>query len=224
MPPRYAYWTILIDAKPTAFRAREQAELLPTFHQLKRTNEDVVMRYFARGRLWDSPDQARFAATIPREKRGRDWRPGGEHKDPRARFREAEQARRQAKRKRHHDARERDRAFQPDHERSERQAVPHTAGRDRQHKGPRKPATGGRPDKRSFGAGNRKPWQKKSARPGSFKPADRRPFGSGKRKPWKKNESRPPAATDADMKAGKAPGPVGVPEPVTDDRRPKSGE
>ena len=34
MPPRYAYWTILIDDKPTAFRAREQEELLPTLNQL----------------------------------------------------------------------------------------------------------------------------------------------------------------------------------------------
>ena len=44
MSPRYAYWTILIDQKPTAFRARDQSELVPTFQQLKRTNADVVMR------------------------------------------------------------------------------------------------------------------------------------------------------------------------------------
>ena len=37
MPPRYAYWTILIDNRPTAFRAREKEEMLPTFHQLRRT-------------------------------------------------------------------------------------------------------------------------------------------------------------------------------------------
>ena len=30
MPPRYTFWTILIDRKPTAFRAREKEELLPT--------------------------------------------------------------------------------------------------------------------------------------------------------------------------------------------------
>jgi hypothetical protein len=90
MPPRYAYWTILIDNKPTAFRAREQADLLPTIHQLRRTNSDVVMKWFARGRLWESPEQA-IAATrapkVPRETRGREWRPGGKHLDPRARFR-----------------------------------------------------------------------------------------------------------------------------------------
>ena len=88
MPPRYAYWTILIDQKPTAFRAREQDELLPTLAQLRRTNKDVVLRWFARGKLWDSPGQAQWAAknVVPRETRGRDWRPGGQHKDPRARF------------------------------------------------------------------------------------------------------------------------------------------
>ena len=89
MPPRYAYWTILIDNKPTAFRTREQAELLPTFNQLRRTNPDIVMRWFARGRLWDNPEQARWTQqqpALPREKRTRAWRPGGAHKDPRARF------------------------------------------------------------------------------------------------------------------------------------------
>ena len=64
MPPRYAYWTILIDRKPTAFRARTAEELLPTLHQLRRTNPDVVMKWFARGRVWESP-QAALAATRP---------------------------------------------------------------------------------------------------------------------------------------------------------------
>jgi hypothetical protein len=89
MPPRYAYWTILIDRKPTAFRARTQADLLPTFHQLRRTNPDIVLKWFARGRLWDSPEQARWAQMHPparRERRTSEWRPGGAHKDPRARF------------------------------------------------------------------------------------------------------------------------------------------
>ncbi len=89
MPPRYAYWTILIDNTPTAFRAREKEELLPTFHQLQRTNKDVVLKWFARGRLWDTPEAADAARREPvaaREKRGHDWRPGGVHKDPRDRF------------------------------------------------------------------------------------------------------------------------------------------
>lgn len=94
MPPRYAYWTILIDQKATAFRAREREELLPTFHQLKRKNTDVVMKWFARGRLWESPLEAETAQRMPKvplEKRGRDWRPGGEHRDPRDRFKKRSQ-------------------------------------------------------------------------------------------------------------------------------------
>jgi len=89
MPPRYAYWTILIDDKPTAFRAREKEELLPTFHQLQRTNPNIVFKWFARERLWNSPEEARDAQRRPRpprEHRTREWRPGGEHADPRARF------------------------------------------------------------------------------------------------------------------------------------------
>jgi hypothetical protein len=89
MPPRYAYWTILIDNAPTAFRAREKEDLLPTLSQLRRTNKDVVLKWFGRGKLWDSPEAAQAADRAPAgayEKRGRDWRPGGTHKDPRERF------------------------------------------------------------------------------------------------------------------------------------------
>ena len=87
MPPRYAYWTILIDNRPTAFRASDSADLLPTLTQLKRTNPNAEMKWFARGKLWDNPEQAQWAVRNlpkPAERRGRDWRPGGTHKDPRA--------------------------------------------------------------------------------------------------------------------------------------------
>jgi hypothetical protein len=79
VPPRYAYWTILIDNKPTAFRAQQREDLLPTFKQLSRANPNIVMKWFARGRLWDSPEQARWAQLhLPKrqEGRGQDWRPG----------------------------------------------------------------------------------------------------------------------------------------------------
>jgi len=117
MPPRFAYWTILIDRKPTAFRAHEQEELLPTFHQLKRTNKDVILRWFARGKLWESPDAERAAwrgrnasgAGSPRDRakaRGRDWRPGGQHRDPRQQFRDQKKQRNQERRAARHDRRE----------------------------------------------------------------------------------------------------------------------
>jgi hypothetical protein len=91
MPPRFAYWTIILDEKPTAFRAREQAELLPTFKQLCSKNPHAVMKWFQGGRLWDSPEQARLAAAERRKRdlersaraRGGSRSPGG--RDPRRR-------------------------------------------------------------------------------------------------------------------------------------------
>jgi hypothetical protein len=159
MPPRFAYWTILIDNKPTAFRARDQHELLPTLTQLKRTNQDVVMKWFAQGRLWDSPEAQRESWKKPKppvERRGRDWRPGGDHKDPRARF---------------------DREAQRRKKREERAARPPP---DRPPSAPRAPS-------QRFGAprGDR-PWQTKPTgpraqrKPWQHKPASPRPD----RKPW----------------------------------------
>ena len=87
MPPRHVYWTILIGDAPTAFRAHDRADLVPTFERLRQKQPGVSMKYFARGRLWDSPEDARRAmAPPPTEARGRDWRPGGSHQDPRDRF------------------------------------------------------------------------------------------------------------------------------------------
>jgi hypothetical protein len=88
MPPRYTYWTIILEGKPTAFRATKQEELLPTFKQLQARHPDTLMMWFARGRLWRSEEEAKaaFHARKPKERRGADWRPGGTHEDPRKRF------------------------------------------------------------------------------------------------------------------------------------------
>jgi hypothetical protein len=94
MPPRHHYWTIILEGKPTAFRAHTQEELIPTLRQLQARHPDAVMKWFARGRLWESQDQERADAIARRrpknrgaiEPRSREWRPGGEHKDPRDRF------------------------------------------------------------------------------------------------------------------------------------------
>ena len=97
MPPRHHYWTIILEGKPTAFRAHTQEELIPTLRQLQSRHADAVMKWFARGRLWESQQQERDDFQRRKrgsqrpdrrsiERRGRDWRPGGEHKDPRARF------------------------------------------------------------------------------------------------------------------------------------------
>lgn len=179
MPPRYAYWTILIDDRPTAFRARDKAELLPTLQQLKRTNPNALMKWFARGKLWDSPEQAQWASThLPKqsEQRGRDWRPGGDHRDRR-------------------DARAR---VQQRPDRSSRDARPPAPPRfekppssHRPTDRPRRPVD--RPRWREQAAG-RKPWSGKpigrnptGAQPGG-RPTGRKPAHMKFRKPWRKNE------------------------------------
>ncbi len=95
MPPRFTYWTIILDGQPTAFRAAEREQLLPTLKQLQTKNPGAVLKWFAHGRVWESPEalwqlkaKAREAArdAAATERRGRGWRPGGEHKDPREKF------------------------------------------------------------------------------------------------------------------------------------------
>jgi hypothetical protein len=99
MPPRFVYWTIIAGGLPTAFRAAEREELLPTFKRIQEKHPDAVMKYFARGQLWDSAEEAKTQAggrrtRAPRDGvRGPDWRPGGDHRDPRQKFKDAKKKR-----------------------------------------------------------------------------------------------------------------------------------
>ena len=89
MPARISFWVILAGQTPTSFRARNREDLLPTLHQLQRTQPDVSLRWFERGRLWPSPDEAEAdlkAKRSAKRERPKTWRPGGTHKDPRARY------------------------------------------------------------------------------------------------------------------------------------------
>ena len=189
MPPRFAYWTILIDNAPTAFRARDPQELLPTLNQLKRTNPNIVMKWFSGGTLWDSPEAARDArrrAAPPREKRSADWRPGGAHKDPRDRFKGKE------RRKPWHGKP----AGRPQGQRPWR---PKASGdqsrpwRDKPGAPPRgekqwgsKPSSGSGRSSGSGGSSRSSGSGGSGARPWSAKPpgGDRRPFGSAQGKPF----------------------------------------
>ena len=80
MPPRFAYWTILVGGLPTAFRATEREELLPTFNRLQEKHPDAVMQWFSRGKLWESPAAAKAFFERGRvshdgdKPRPRDWR------------------------------------------------------------------------------------------------------------------------------------------------------
>jgi hypothetical protein len=98
MPPRYSYWTILAGGLPTSFRAAEREDLLPTLRRLQERHPDAEMKWFARGKLWTSPEDARSASERSHAARGRDWRPGGEHRDPREPFKSAKRERNQVRR------------------------------------------------------------------------------------------------------------------------------
>ena len=126
MPPRYSYWTIIAGGLPTAFRAAERDDLLPTFKRIQEKHPDAEMKWFARGKIWESPEAAREDTETrrrppeghraplanrppapPGERRGRDWRPGGEHKDPRQKFKDAKKKGNQDRRQERFDRKQR---------------------------------------------------------------------------------------------------------------------
>jgi hypothetical protein len=89
MPAPHAFWVIVDGVTPTAFRAKLRDTLIPTLKQLQRTQPNVSLRWFDRGRLWDSPLAARDALRakrLARPDRRPEWRPGGNHVDPKERF------------------------------------------------------------------------------------------------------------------------------------------
>jgi len=103
------FWVIISGATPTAFRSPRQEDLLPTLKQLQRTQPDTTLRWFFRGRFWESPEAEREAFLKRRREsseRNREWRPGGDHKDPRAKYkvpRDQKRARFKARQWRDHD-------------------------------------------------------------------------------------------------------------------------
>jgi hypothetical protein len=62
MTSRFAYWTITTPQGPTAFRANERRELVTILKQLQRRHPDAVLKWFAHGRYWASPEEARRPA------------------------------------------------------------------------------------------------------------------------------------------------------------------
>lgn len=84
MPPRYAYWTIIVDNQPTAFRSGSQEELLPTFKRLKAKHDTAVMMWFQNGKLWPSRVDAQEAMHA----RGEMGRRGDERQAGRPGFRD----------------------------------------------------------------------------------------------------------------------------------------
>jgi hypothetical protein len=68
MPPRYAYWTILIGDEPTAFRSGSQEELMPTFKRLQQKHASARMMWWQNGKLWNSRLDAQEAMRMRGEK------------------------------------------------------------------------------------------------------------------------------------------------------------
>jgi len=118
MPPRFAYWTILVDNQPTSFRSSAADDLLPTFNRLKAKNPSAVMMWFQGGKLWPSrldaqeamrargdigrkhdPNQTRpiVEGETPRKDGKLDWKPAGAFR-PEARGPRSANAREEAKR------------------------------------------------------------------------------------------------------------------------------
>jgi hypothetical protein len=89
VPLTKAFWIIVDGTIPTAFRSPNRDELLPTLHQLQRTQPTVALVWFERGRIWATQEEAR-ADQERRRKLARErkdsWRPGGSHVDPRAKY------------------------------------------------------------------------------------------------------------------------------------------
>ena len=170
MPPRFAYWTILVGGLPTAFRAAERDEIEPTFKRLQQKHPDAEIRWFARGKLWASPEESSEALARQKaqgkrqnegfpDRRDRNWRPGGSHRDPRQPYIDAKKRENQRKRERRFEFK-------------------------KQGHGPQ--ATGhGRPELRHKAQGTRhreESWP--SQRPGP------KPWRDGAKKPWRDGEKR----------------------------------
>jgi hypothetical protein len=151
MPPRFAYWTILAGGLPTAFRAADRDDLLPTFKRIHEKHPDAEMKWFARGRLWASPEEARDHAARAKssEHRDRSWRPGGDHRDRREPHKAAARARNQARR--HERFARKERALARDDNAAAPRVPDHgnqTSKRRAHHPRDRKPSSSSRPRNR----------------------------------------------------------------------------
>ena len=145
MPPRFAYWTILAGGLPTAFRAADREDLLPTFRRIQEKHPDAEMKWFARGKLWASPEDARAERDRPLERRHRSWRPGGDHRDRREAFKTAARERNQARRQKRFARKERVRG---EHQTDNSSGTTRPPARSDRPRTPRKTAPGQNPRKR----------------------------------------------------------------------------
>ena len=75
MASRFHYWTIVVGDTPTAFRSNEREELLPTLKQLQSRHPEAALKWFERGKYWNSPFEAKEPyRPAHRHRRGHDRR------------------------------------------------------------------------------------------------------------------------------------------------------
>ena len=90
MPPRHTYWTIILEGKPTAFRAadagRTAADAEAAAGAASRRGDDVVRARPAVELAKKSRARRYVQKRPPGDRRGPDVAAGGAHEDPRARF------------------------------------------------------------------------------------------------------------------------------------------
>jgi len=203
MPPRYSYWTILAGGLPTAFRAAEREDLLPTFNRIREKHPDAEMKWFARGRLWQSPDEAQADLQRARIRRDRDWRPGGDHRDPREVF----------KNKRKREAGRREQASRRPPSRPAAPSDTRAARTPSKPAGPSGKRTAWSPSKPSGPSGERTAWSpSKPAGPSGKRTAwpSSKPAGpSGKRTAWPSSKPTGPSGKRTAGPSSKPTGPSG---------------
>src|SRR5258705_3289158 len=204
MPPRYAYWTIIAGGLPTAFRASEREELLPTFQRIREKHPDAEMKWLARGKLWDWQEAARIRYDegrgskpfgdkrgeekrdrVDQDKRGRDWRPGGEHRDPRQKFVDAKKQQNAALRKERWERKNAPPREKPqgDPPQPETRREPRPAARDNWRDRPRD-NRGAKPDH-----WRDRPHEKPGVKPGNWRDRPAADRGATPGRPWR---DRPP--------------------------------
>ena len=106
-----------------------------------------IPEWFARGKLWASPEDARAERDRPLERRHRSWRPGGDHRDRRESFKTAARERNQARRQKRFARKQRAQGEHQTDNRSDR-TKPQIETRSDRPRTPRKTAPGQNPRKR----------------------------------------------------------------------------
>jgi hypothetical protein len=195
VPPRYVYWTIIVDGQPTAFRSGSLEDIMPTFNRLKEKQPTAELKWFQNGQLWASRHDAQDFARARGER--------GRARDPRQSSGEGERPERAWNAKPDWKTRS---TFKPKNDRGPGAGTRDQRPGDRPAWAPKdKSAIRPEPGSRTPNPGGKPEWKPK----GSFTPAPRKSFGDPDEKPrssWGDDDERPssPSRSFDDRPAGQA--------------------